>query len=328
MRALELCAGAGGQAMGLEKAGIDTAGLIEIDKDACETLRKNRPEWNVIQRDLKDFESLSIARPDIICGGVPCQPFSRAGKQDGRDDNRDLFPIALKMVSNMKPLAFMFENVRGFAGKEFDSYRTALLNEFIDLGYYVEWRVIECADFGVPQLRPRFVMVGKRNGAVRFPWSKRQPRTATVAGSIADLMGLKGWSGLEEWKSKAQKIAPTIVGGSKKHGGADLGPTQAKRQWAKLGIDGHGITDEPPDRDFKGFPRLTNRMVARLQSFTDEWEFCGRKTSVYRQIGNAFPPLAVEVIAKQFVEWVQVESIEKPMPEPTQLSLISAPQQR
>src|SRR5690348_9238954 len=105
-------------------------------------------------------------------------------------------------------------------------------------------------------------------------------------------MGSSGWRGVDLWRRKAFGIAPTIVGGSKKHGGHDLGPTRAKRQWAKLAVDGLGIANEPPGRDFPlhGKPRLTVRMVARLQGFSDGWIITGAKTAAYRQVGNAFPP--------------------------------------
>ncbi|MCP4130900.1 MAG: DNA cytosine methyltransferase [bacterium] len=321
MRALELCAGAGGQALGLDNANIEHVGLIEIDKDACQTLSKNRPHWNVINEDLKKIDAGSFKKVDIICGGVPCQPFSIAGQKHGPNDSRDLFPEALRFVRVLKPIGFFFENVRGFADKKFNDYRTWLINEFIDLGYYVEWKVIESADYEVPQLRPRFIMVGKRNGVKDFPWPTPKRRLVTVANTIDDLLNENGWNGLKEWKLKANKIAPTIVGGSKKHGGPDLGPTRAKRQWAELGVDGHGIANEAPDKNFEGNPKLTNKMVARIQGFPDVWEFVGKKTSVYRQIGNAFPPPAAEAIANSFIDWIQYNTNIKPVYEPVQATM-------
>lgn len=103
----------------------------------------------------------------------------------------------------------------------------------------------------------------------------------------------------EGWRDKANAIAPTLVGGSKKHGGPDLGPTRAKKAWATLGVDGMGIWDAPPPKDFIGMPRLTPRMAARIQGFPDEWQFFGRKTAAYRQIGNAFPPPVAAAVARQ-----------------------------
>ena len=323
MNVIELCAGAGGQAIGLEMAGLDHAALIEIDKDACATLRLNRPNWNIIEQDLRTIDTKQFKNIDIICGGVPCQPFSIAGLQNGKNDERDLFPEAIRFVKELKPEAFFFENVRGFAGKVFDDYRAFIINSFVELGYYVEWRVIEAADYGVPQLRPRFIMVGKRNGVVPFNWPKQNSNKKYVNEVISDLLLENNWAGFSDWKSKANKIAPTIVGGSKKHGGPDLGPSRAKKQWAELGIDGSGIANEPPSLDFIGMPKLTNKMVARIQGFSDDWVFSGKKTTVYRQIGNAFPPPVAYNIASELVKWMDIKSNIKPEYVPVQISLIS-----
>ena len=117
--------------------------------------------------------------------------------------------------------------------------------------------------------------------------------------TLCDLMAERGWAGARTWAARADDIAPTVVGGSKKHGGPDLGPTRAKRAWATLGVDGIGIADQAPDPDFVGMPRLTVRMVARLQGFPDDWQFSGRKTPAYRQVGNAFPPPVAAAVGRQ-----------------------------
>jgi DNA (cytosine-5)-methyltransferase 1 len=114
-------------------------------------------------------------------------------------------------------------------------------------------------------------------------------------------MAANGWKGAKAWKQRADEIAPTIVGGSTKHGGPDLGPTRAKRAWASLGVNGMTIAEEAPERDFVGMPRLTVPMVARIQGFPDEWTFSGKKTNAYRQVGNAFPPPVAFAVAQQIV---------------------------
>lgn len=297
---LEICAGAGGQALGLERAGFSHVGLVELDAQACATLRANRPEWAVVERDVRQIDGRHYRGIDLLAGGVPCPPFSMAGKQLGPDDERDLFPEALRLIRETKPDAVMLENVRGFSSPKFISYRRDLLEQLERLGYRPDWRVLESAGFGVPQLRPRFVLIALRPRAFdRFRWPEASPPVQTVGATLRDLMAAGGWTGADAWALRACSIAPTIVGGSRKHGGPDLGPTRARRQWAALGVDGLGIANTAPGPDFPedGRPKLTTRMVARLQGFPDSWSFSGQKTAAYRQVGNAFPPPTAKVVA-------------------------------
>lgn len=320
---LELCAGGGGQTLGLERAGFECVGAVEIEHNACETLRLNRPKLRVEQRDIRDIDGLDFVGVDLVSAGVPCPPFSIAGKQLGSDDERDLFPEALRIVSEAKPAAVMLENVTGFASAKFSDYRRSLLQSLRKLGYEVGWRVLQASDFGVCQLRPRFFLVGLMpDKAPGFRWPTKRPTTTTVGRELVDLMASRGWPGALRWAERANAIAPTIVGGSHKHGGPDLGPTRARAAWRLLGVDGLGIANEPPDAEFPidALPRLTARMVARLQSFPDEWKFFGNKTRAYRQVGNALPPQVAEVVARSIADALN----EKPLKYNPDDELISA----
>ena len=298
---LEVCAGGGGQAFGLEEAGFEHAAAVEIDEAACATLRMNRPAWNVIERDLRDVDASDFKGVDLFAGGVPCPPFSVAGKQLGPNDERDLFPAALAMIRKIKPRAVLLENVPGFASAKFTEYRNDVLAQLVRMGFVPDWRVLNACDFGVPQLRPRFILVALRpEFAENFAWPKPLGTVPTVGDALADLMAVHGWRGSDVWVSKAKGIGPTVVGGSKKHGGPDLGPTRAREGWAALSVDGTGIANDAPWRDFpvEQSPKLTLRMVARVQGFKDDWIFSGRKTAAYRQIGNAFPPPVAEAVGR------------------------------
>ena len=298
---LEICAGAGGQALGLEMAGFEHAGLVELEHAACTTLRFNRPAWNVVEGDLRQFDARPYHGIDLMAGGVPCPPFSKAGKQLGAEDERDLFPEALRLVDECRPKAVMLENVRGLLDAVFDDYRNKVERQLSKMGYVPGWRLLNASDYGVSQLRPRVVFVGIRKDlADGFSWPvPRSIEPPTVGHLLHDLMAANGWLGAARWREQANAIAPTLVGGSKKHGGPDLGPTRAKRAWAALGVDGMGLWDEAPAHDFVGMPRLTPRMAARIQGFPDSWQFAGRKTAAYRQIGNAFPPPVAAAVARQ-----------------------------
>lgn len=299
--ALELCAGGGGQALGLEMAGFHHAAAVEYEPQFCTTLRTNRPHWNVIQQDIRDLRASDFSGVDILTAGVPCPPFSIAGKQLGKDDERDMFPTVLDHIEKIRPRAVLFENVAGLASQKFTDYRQKLLKQLSKLGYQPEWKLLQSVDYGVPQLRPRFVLVAlKPRDAECFRWPLPCGKSLTVGETLVDMMGENGWRSAELWAEGANKIAPTVVGGSKKHGGPDLGPTRAKAQWRTLGVDGMGIANEAPDESFPehGVPRLTVKMVARIQGFPDHWEFTGKKTIAYRQVGNAFPPPVARAVGR------------------------------
>lgn len=304
LTSVEICTGAGGQALGLERAGFEHHAAVEYDQWACKTLRANRKNWNVVEGDLLDWDPTGHEGVDLVAGGVPCPPFSKAGKQLGADDERDLFPRAIEIVDQLRPKAVMLENVRGLLDGIFEVYRGEVEKQLEALGYKPGWHLLSASDYGVPQLRPRVVFVGVRNDlSEHFDWpTPNETPPLTVGKTLHDLMASRGWKGADKWAEQANVIAPTLVGGSKKHGGPDLGPTRARRAWAALGVEGRTIADEAPAPDHEGMPRLTVRMAARIQGFPDDWEIVGKKTNAYRQIGNAFPPPVAEAVGRQIAK--------------------------
>ncbi|MGW0764009.1 DNA cytosine methyltransferase [Streptomyces sp. NPDC002676] len=374
LTSVEICAGAGGQAVGLHQAGFDHLALVEWDAHAVETLKANVggwPGWNreraqgITPMDVRKFlgsqvhKSLPVGeeRLDLLAGGVPCPPFSLAGKRLGRDDERDLFPDALNIIKELRPRAVMIENVRGILEppEVFIDYRRDILNTLRSFGYVVPeikeywsaekqdlvmrsaWRRIDAKFFGVPQLRPRAILVAihedvLKSGGTEFEWPLRlEGEEVTVFDKLEKSMEErckefwdKNWEGkrakngqrtgeaiYRDWhraaleaKEAGRGVAPTLVGGSRKHGGADLGPTRAKRAWAALGVDAMGVANDPhecdPERDLfrPAGPMLTVQQAAMIQGFPDGWKFQGRKTARYRQVGNAFPPPVAEAVGR------------------------------
>ncbi|MEU3740293.1 DNA cytosine methyltransferase [Streptomyces sp. NPDC032198] len=337
LTSVEICAGAGGQALGLHNARFRHLALIEIDPNAVATLRANvegNAEWvgcEVMQEDLTKLKpealrerlQLNPGDLDLLAGGVPCPPFSVAGKQLGRDDERDLFPNMLELVDELEPKAVMIENVRGLLEprEKFQGYREEILEELARMGYEkCYWDVLEAKDYGVPQLRPRAILVAMKKAYIPFfaqTKPKKQP-LCTVRKALEESMrdrysqvdDPRVDQALERWLKMASRgVAPTLVGGSKKHGGADLGPTRAKKAWGLLGVCGLGVANtqaemkrlESEDRDLfaEAGPKLTVAQAALIQGFPEDWVFTGKKTAAYRQVGNAFPPPVAEAVGKQ-----------------------------
>ncbi|MEU3303744.1 DNA (cytosine-5-)-methyltransferase [Streptomyces sp. NPDC006678] len=352
---VEICAGAGGQAVGLHDAGFKHVALVEIDKDACATLEANvasHEEWNgcrVLKEDLNDFDPASLGlrlnervdlahehdtlpgqneqaqaglpRLDLLAGGVPCPPFSAAGKQLGEADERDLFPVMLSLVRSLDPRAVMIENVRGLMDPKFEDYRKRILSELEAMGYVkCLWEVLEAKDYGVPQLRPRSILVAmKSQYEPYFSFqAPEEPLLKTVGAVLHDSMkhrfdavdDPRAEEAFKRWHEKAQTdVAPTLVGGSKKHGGADLGPTRAKKAWRDLGVCAMGVANEPekmadPGRDLfaDAGPKLTVKQAALIQGFPESWPIGGRKTAAYRQVGNAFPPPVAQAVGERIYQ--------------------------
>ncbi|MCF3122518.1 DNA (cytosine-5-)-methyltransferase [Streptomyces arenae] len=322
LTSVEICAGGGGQAIGLEQAGFQHLALVERNDDACETLRINRPSWHVINKDVRKFDPLrdaGLSHIDLLAGGIPCTPYSTAGKQQGAEDERDLLPQAIHLIEALRPRAVMLENAKSLAkSPKFEGTRRELKGRLRDLGYETSMNVLDAQQFGVSQRRERTVIVAMRGDVTnRFQWpTGLWELPPTVGQLLRESMGSRGWGGAEEWARRANDVAPTLVGGSEKHGGGDLGPDGAKAAWARMAVNGDSTTAEVPGPDFvlrdgvgdngrKGYPKLTPEQTAMLQGFPSHWQFAGSRTSRYKQIGNAFPPPVAQAVATAIAEALQ-----------------------
>ncbi|MGW5438946.1 DNA cytosine methyltransferase [Nocardia asteroides] len=304
---LEICAGAGGMALGLEQAGFDPVALVDNREVACETLRANRPQWPVFHRDLLRVDPvIDLPRDepiDLLSAGLPrVRSAATASRSRGDGWELQLLDTTGHWIWQLRPRAVLLENVPALVSRsEYAESRSYLEKYLEDAGYEFSWRVMDACNFGVPQHRELGILVAFRDGGLAaFDAASTAvvpPPALTVGTTLRTSMGARGWRQADEWAYYADQLAPTVVGGSWDRGGADLGPAGSQRAWARLGVEGKSLADETPGPDFEWDPdsaerrvRLTIDQVSELQGFPSYWQICGRKTARYRQIGNATPP--------------------------------------
>ncbi|MDO0933452.1 DNA cytosine methyltransferase [Streptomyces sp. DG2A-72] len=322
LTSVDVCSGAGGLALGLERAGFDPVLLLDNKPIACETLRRNRPKWNVAEMDLLQFDPIENPEPydpdafdiDLLSAGLPRVKSSATTKRVETGLELHLLRATVLLAAHVvQPRALLIENVPDLVtAPEFEEVRDFIQSELVHLKYRFNWFVLNAADFGVPQDRKQGVLVALKD---RFFDQFRPPtptvtRHMTAGEALLPSMSARGWHGAEEWATQANRVAPTLVGGSDKRGGADLGLTGTKKAWAQMGINGGALSDEVPgsdgtqESDTSGSPlkKLTVEQTAVLQSFPDDWVFAGKKTARYRQIGHASPPPVGEALGRAIAD--------------------------
>jgi DNA (cytosine-5)-methyltransferase 1 len=207
---VELCAGAGGQALGLHSAGFQPLALVDDDRNCVVTLQENFKGANVYLEDLKTWKAKPFEGVDLLAAGLPCPPFSKAGKQLGSDDERNLFPVTLEIINEVKPRGITIENVPGLLEPRFEDFRSEFQEKLRKMGYTSTWKLLNACDYGVSQLRPRVVLVAlEKDLASNFSWSHPLESTPPTVGEILyDLMAENGWKQVDEWK---RKVVPILV---------------------------------------------------------------------------------------------------------------------
>lgn len=328
MKSIELFAGAGGLALGVERAGFDHIGLIEFDKAAAETLKKNRPEWNVIWDDIANISCLDLeeyfnikkGELALLSGGAPCQAFSYAGKRLGLEDTRGtLFYHYAIFLQKLQPKMFLFENVRGLLTHDGGKTYQTIKNVFEDAGYTIQYAVLNAWDYGVAQKRERLITIGIRNDlvdTVSFTFPKKHDYKPVLGDILVDVPESVG-TRYSQKKEEIYKLVPP--GGYWRDIPEEIAKEYMKSCWdmggGRTGILRRMSMDEPSltvltspsqkqtDRCHPIEPRpFTVRENARCQSFPDEWEFCGTVGDQYKQVGNAVPVNLGYEIAKEIAK--------------------------
>ncbi len=314
---VELFAGAGGLALGLEYAGFHSKGLVEIDRYACQTLRKNRPNWNVIEKDIiqvveegiRNYIDIPVGELDLLSGGYPCQAFSYAGKKMGLSDARGtMFYYYSQALEQLKPKMFLAENVKGLVNHDGGRTLSLMLKVFSDIGYTVKWHVLSALDYDVAQKRERIAIVGIRNDLVeKYNVSYAFPKPYGYILTLRDVLQNVPKSDGDKYPESKRKVLELVPPGGYWR---DLPEDIAKAYMGKSYYSGGGRTgmarrmswDEPcltltcspaqkqTERCHPDETRpFTVREYARIQSFPDTWEFDGSTSNAYKQIGNAVP---------------------------------------
>ena len=326
-KSIELFAGAGGLALGLERADFEPLALIEIDKDAADTLKLNRPDWNVINDDianispfnLEKFFDMQRGELDLLSGGAPCQSFSYAGKRLGLEDSRGtLFYHYAIFLQKLRPKMFLFENVRGLLTHDKGKTYKTMLNVFEECGYRVERKILNAWDYGNAQKRERLITIGARDDLhleINFPPpSDYKPVLRDVLQEVPKSFGAE----YSAYKKKLFELVPP--GGYWRDIPPELAKPYMKSCWemagGRTGILRRMSLDEPSlavltsptQKQTERCRPFTVRENARIQSFPDDWQFCGSMHSQYRQVGNAVPvnlAFAVAVEIRKTLEGLQ-----------------------
>lgn len=333
---VEFFAGAGGLALGLEMAGFNTLGAVEIDKYACQTLRKNRPEWNIIEDDIfkvaeqgiKNFIDTS-KEIDLVSGGYPCQAFSYAGMKKGLQDTRGtlFYPFA-KIIEELQPKMFLAENVKGLVNHDGGKTLETMLNAFSEIGYKVDWEVLNALNYDVAQKRERIVIVGIRNDLVEkynvsYKFPKPYGYKLTLKDVLKDVPKSEGAKYPESkrkvlelvppggyWRDLPEDIAKEYMGKSYYSSGGRTGMAR-RLSWDEPSLT---LTCSPAQKQTERcHPEETRpftvREYARIQSFPDDWEFEGSMNNAYKQIGNAVPVNMAKAIGLSIIHTLnQIEN--------------------
>lgn len=312
---LELFAGAGGLALGLENAGFNTVGLNEINKYACKTLKKNRPHWNVIEEDIIEFSKNGVRKYignnteiDILSGGYPCQSFSYAGKKLGLEDTRGtMFYYYAEILKELKPKMFLAENVKGLLTHDQGRTLKTMLGVFEEIGYSVSYEVLNAKNYNVAQKRERIVIIGIKkeyeNQGINVVFPKSNDKLLTLKDVLKNVPISEGAKYPDKkkkilelvpaggyWRDLPEEIAKDYMGKSYFSGGGRTG--MARRiSWEEQCLT---LTCSPAQKQTERcHPEETRpftvREYARIQSFPDNWEFEGSMNEKYKQIGNAVP---------------------------------------
>ena len=322
---IELFAGAGGLALGIENAGFETIGLIEYDKDASDTLKCNRPNWRVINDDIANISCLNLenyfdikkGELDLLSGGAPCQSFSYAGKRLGLEDARGtLFYHYALFLEKLQPKMFLFENVKGLLTHDKGRTYKTIISIFEQAGYTIQKKVLNAWDYGVAQKRERLITIGIRDdlvNSIKFEYPSPQKYKPILRDILLDCPKSAG-TPYSEYKRKIFELVPP--GGYWRDIPQDIAKEYMKSCWymegGRTGILRRLSLDEPSlavltspsqkqtDRCHPLESRpFTVRENARCQSFPDDWMFCGSVGQQYKQVGNAVPvKLAYEIALK------------------------------
>ncbi|MFA7081523.1 MAG: DNA (cytosine-5-)-methyltransferase [Bacteroidales bacterium] len=331
-KSIELFAGAGGMAIGFEKAGIGHLMLNEVDKDACATLRKNRPDWNVVEGDIRDVDFTPYkGKVDVVTGGFPCQAFSYAGKKMGFEDTRGtLFFDFARCVKEVEPIVLVAENVKGLVSHDNGKTLEIICNTIKEIGYtLIQRKVFKAMYYKVPQKRERLILIAIRNDYAdrinEFKFPSPYPKVLTLEDAfkkgelydcdvpesdgakypkkkkeIMDLVPEGGY-----WKDLPIELQKEYMGGSFYLGGGKTGLAR------RLSMSAPSLTVvcspamKQTERCHPTETRpLTIRESARIQTFPDEWKFSGSQSHAYKQIGNALPVNLAWAIARSVVRFL------------------------